>query len=91
MHPAADLFPMMSETELKELGEDIKTNGLRVPIALWKEQKHFPPYLLHARCRLTGMERAGIEIKLELCGTDADPNIRLTIGAPATFGCRSTG
>jgi hypothetical protein len=28
VHPAADLFPLMSEPELRELGEDIKKNGL---------------------------------------------------------------
>jgi hypothetical protein len=28
VHPAADLFPLMSESELRELGEDIKANGL---------------------------------------------------------------
>jgi hypothetical protein len=34
VHPAADLFPMMSPDELKVLGEDIKRNGLEVPIVL---------------------------------------------------------
>jgi hypothetical protein len=28
VHPAADLFPRMSESELRELGEDIEKNGL---------------------------------------------------------------
>ena len=28
VHPAADVFPMMSDEELAELGEDIKKNGL---------------------------------------------------------------
>ncbi len=32
IHPAADLFPMMSPEELRGLGEDIKANGLRVPV-----------------------------------------------------------
>jgi hypothetical protein len=34
IHPAADLFPLMSESELKELAEDIKKNGLKNPIVL---------------------------------------------------------
>ena len=29
VHPAAELFPMMSTEELKALGEDIKKNGSR--------------------------------------------------------------
>src|SRR6516165_10721352 len=32
VHPAADLFPMMPEAELRELGEDIKKSGLTSPI-----------------------------------------------------------
>jgi hypothetical protein len=34
VHPAAELFPMMSEEELRALGEDIKKNGLREGVAL---------------------------------------------------------
>ncbi len=31
-HPAADLFPMMSDEEIGQLAVDIRTNGLRQPI-----------------------------------------------------------
>src|SRR5215216_2203690 len=31
VHPAADLFPMMSPEDLRALGEDIKANGLKHP------------------------------------------------------------
>jgi hypothetical protein len=31
VHPAADVFPMMSDQELAELGEDIGANGLHNP------------------------------------------------------------
>ena len=80
VHPAADVFPLLSETDpaaLRELGEDIKKNGLRAPIALWKNQKRFPPVLLDGRNRLDAMEAASIEIKVESRGTDANPHIKL--------------
>jgi ParB-like chromosome segregation protein Spo0J len=34
VHPAADVFPMMSDDELAELAEDIKENGLREPLVI---------------------------------------------------------
>lgn len=37
VHPAADVFPMMTEEELRDLGKDIKKNGLRQPVVLWRE------------------------------------------------------
>ena len=36
VHPAADLFPMLSAEELQELADDIQTNGLRSAIHLRK-------------------------------------------------------
>jgi hypothetical protein len=77
VHPAADLFPMMSESELRALGEDIKKNGLRVAVAVFKEQKHFPPVLLDGRNRLAAMEAADIGIRAESAGSDADPQVKL--------------
>jgi ParB-like chromosome segregation protein Spo0J len=35
------LFPLMSDTDpkaLRELAEDIKKNGLKTPIVLWRER-----------------------------------------------------
>jgi hypothetical protein len=55
VHPAADLFPLMSESELRELGEDIKANGLRASIVLYKDK------LLDGRNRLDAMELVGIK------------------------------
>ena len=34
-HPAADLFPLLPEDQLRELARDIERNGLRHPICLW--------------------------------------------------------
>jgi hypothetical protein len=62
VHPAADLFPMMSEPELRELGEDIKANGLRTPIAVYKGK------LLDGRNRLDAMELVGIKFRFRADG-----------------------
>src|SRR5262245_18832841 len=63
IHPAADLFPMMSDDELVALGEDIKRNGLITPIAIIIENDS--PVLVDGRNRLDAMERAGLEISIE--------------------------
>src|SRR5690348_8445060 len=68
IHPAADLFPMLPEDELRKLGEDIKANGLKEPIVMWSpRQPEGPPdkqplYLLDGRNRLAAMELVGMEI-----------------------------
>ncbi|WFT88028.1 ParB N-terminal domain-containing protein [Rhizobium leguminosarum] len=63
VHPAADLFPMMSEPELRELGEDIKRNGMRLPIYMWTPDKNSRNYeLVDGRNRLTAMELVGIRV-----------------------------
>jgi hypothetical protein len=67
VHPAAELFPMMSEAELRELGEDIKKNGLKSPIIMWSPEARNPrkqnvaAYLLDGRNRLAAMELVGLD------------------------------
>jgi hypothetical protein len=65
VHPAADLFPMMSQSELRELGEDIRKNGLQSPVILWspgdQRDKEAKVYLLDGRNRLNAMELVGME------------------------------
>ena len=34
VHPAADMFPMLSEPELRAVGKHIKKNGLQSPIVI---------------------------------------------------------
>jgi hypothetical protein len=60
VHPAAELFPMMSDAELRELGEDIKKNGLKVPVILWSPNNGRDHYLLDGRNRLDAMELVGL-------------------------------
>ncbi|SFP94806.1 ParB-like nuclease domain-containing protein [Bradyrhizobium sp. Ghvi] len=62
VHAAANLFPMLSEAELRELGEDIRKNGLQIPIALYKEQDRY--VLLDGRNRLDAMELVGVQFEL---------------------------
>jgi hypothetical protein len=65
IHPAAELFPRMSDAELAALGADIRKNGLTSPIVLWspghpddgKEQR--PRFVLDGISRLDAMERVG--------------------------------
>jgi hypothetical protein len=65
VHPAADLFPMMSETELRGLGEDIKKNGLKSPVIVWRSDElvdsRYRFYLLDGRNRLDAMELVGLK------------------------------
>ena len=57
VHPAAELFPLMSPDELRELGADIvKKNGLVAPIALWRRNPNEPLQLLDGRNRLDAIE-----------------------------------
>ena len=77
VHPAADLFPMLPEDELKKLGEDIKANGLKETVTLWREAEGKPVYLLDGRNRLAAMDLVGmgtaINTPLTVTLSDVDP------------------
>jgi ParB-like chromosome segregation protein Spo0J len=53
-HPAAALFPMMSDSELEELTADIRAHGLRMPIVVMGLE------ILDGRNRLEGCKRAEV-------------------------------
>jgi len=59
IHPAAELFPLMPPDELRELGEDIKVNGLISPITITSDGK-----LLDGRNRLDAMELVGLKFEI---------------------------
>ena len=61
VHPAADLFPLMSETELLDLGEDIKRIGQISPIVFYDDAE-LGRCLITGRCRLDGMQLAGLPV-----------------------------
>jgi hypothetical protein len=79
IHPAAELFPLMSRDELRALGEDIKKNGLTNPIAFWEPRKNTPPLLLDGRNRLDAMEAVGLSV-IDKGGKWLDGNFRLLRG-----------
>ncbi|MFF9473252.1 plasmid replication/partition related protein [Streptomyces roseolus] len=56
IHPAADIFPMLSEDELLDLAESIKNEGIRKAIVLDSDG-----VLLDGRNRLAACEIAGVE------------------------------
>lgn len=55
-HPAADLFPLMSDEEVASLAEDIKSQGLKHPIIRDGEGR-----ILDGRNRFRACEIAGVE------------------------------
>src|SRR5215475_13505956 len=52
IHPAAELFPLMTPDELHALGEDIKKKGLTSPIVLGRSHPQARAQLLDGRNRL---------------------------------------
>jgi transposase-like protein len=78
---AADLFPMMTDDELDELGKDIKKNGLRHPVVKWRVDGS----LLDGRNRLEAIERAGLWETMEN-QTGAYPTNRRWPGATYEHG-----
>jgi hypothetical protein len=69
VHPAADIFPMLSADELQELAADIAENGLKVPIVL----DHTGKVLVDGRNRLKACEIAQVEPQFETLPEGADP------------------
>jgi len=55
IHPAAELFPMMSETEFQAMKEDIRLHGQNDDVLIWNGQ------LLDGRNRLRACTELGIE------------------------------
>lgn len=58
VHPAAELFPMMSTAELTDLADDIRRNGLRHPVVM------FGPRILDGRNRWMACGMAGVEPRM---------------------------
>jgi hypothetical protein len=61
VHPAADIFPCLSDSELATLADDIKRHGQQVEVALHIDENGVEK-LLDGRNRLSAMERLGLPI-----------------------------
>ena len=61
VHPAADVFPMLDNAELEKLAEDVKANGVRVPIGFFFDGA--VSWLIDGRNRLEAAERAGVKLE----------------------------
>jgi hypothetical protein len=61
VHPAAELLPAMADDELRDLGEDIRRHGQRIPISIQTDQEGVER-LLDGRSRLDAMERLVLPI-----------------------------
>ena len=58
-HPAADLFPMLSDSELQDLADDIAANGLLEPVWLYADPDR-GDVLLDGRNRVKACAIAGV-------------------------------
>jgi hypothetical protein len=79
VHEACERFPPMSADELRELGEDIKKNGVRYPVAVWTDPNSGEELLLDGRNRLDAMELVGLDV---FNGSDGDLAYETVEGDP---------
>jgi DNA-binding Lrp family transcriptional regulator len=83
IHPAAELFPLMSADDLSDTAKDIKANGLTLPIALWQADPDAEFQLLDGRNRLNALEIAtGGPVSVK------PPTIKMADGSPVPNGGR---
>lgn len=59
MHPATDLFPSLEADAFAELVDDIKSNGILVPIVTWRDEDG-QIWLIDGRNRLNALEQLGL-------------------------------
>lgn len=76
-HPAAACFPMMEGEAYERLREDIRANGLRVPIVLAKHDAQW--MVLDGRNRQRACEETGRKVRHEYFDGDWDSAMRYAV------------
>jgi hypothetical protein len=66
VHPAANIFPMMAADEFEGLKSDIRANGVREPLTMWKG------HLIDGRNRMAACIDLSIDWHAHLCELDSD-------------------
>jgi hypothetical protein len=84
VHPAAELFPMMSDAEVDELAADIRKHGLRQAIVFWQSEAD-EWSLLDGRNRLEAMERGGIRFAYAMQSPSRGPKLASRCGYGSTL------
>ncbi len=62
IHPAAEAFPRMSESDFRTLVKDVKEHGLKVPVVLLRSLKDGTALLLDGISRLDALEAIGVQL-----------------------------
>jgi len=67
VHPAASVFPMLNDEQLKALSDDIQQNGQNEPIIVWNN------LIVDGRNRLKACEMIDVEPRVAELDEDTDP------------------
>jgi hypothetical protein len=60
VHDAAEQYPLLEGTKLKELADDLKAHGMRLALAYWRPDAETEAKLIDGRNRLNALALAGI-------------------------------
>lgn len=74
VHPVASIFPMMSDSEIKALAEDIEANGQQARVILaWADESKSATVLIDGRNRSRACELLGTDPDVELFSSEFIP------------------
>ena len=73
VHPAADAFPLLGETDLQALADSIREHGQQQPLVVTWDEESGERILLDGRNRLAACRLAGIDPIVEEWGGTGDP------------------